>query len=76
MSRCHSPFRFPIQTAAAETQSGTLHIRSAPSPSAPVVGTARDGARLTVLARRGGWFAVRHGRTCGYVSGDDIVLNY
>ncbi|MGI6182322.1 MAG: SH3 domain-containing protein [Agathobaculum sp.] len=66
---------FSVQTAIVDTQSGKLQIRSAPSHTAPVCSTVREGTHLTIRKRCGNWFSVQHGRTCGYVSGDEVVLS-
>lgn len=63
-------------TATAESRSGVVAIHASPSPRAPVVGSAPCGAKLLVLGRQAGWHAVRYDRCQGFVSGEEIVLNY
>jgi len=64
------------QTAAVEAGPEGLTIRSEPSIYAPVSGKIPDGARLDVMRRLGGWFAVRYMDEEGFVPGDGIVLHY
>jgi len=48
-----------------------LNVRAAPSPSAPVLGSAAQGAALTVLGYTttgGGWFKVKGATVTGWIS--------
>lgn len=74
----HMPFIQPsrAQTATVELSEGTLNIRSAPSLSAPIIGSAPNGAQLSVYGQYNGWYAVKYMDDMGYVSSDYIVLNY
>ena len=48
-----------------------LNVRGAPSPSAPVLGTAAEGVVLTVLGYTdagGGWFKVKGATVTGWIS--------
>ncbi len=74
----HMPFisSSPAQTATVEVSEGTLNIRSAPSLSASIIGSAPDGAQLSVYGQYNGWYAVQYLDDMGYVSSDYIVLNY
>ena len=65
-----------VRTAVVETDADRLAVRTAPAPDAPCTGYVPDGALLTVCGRCGGWYAVRFDETHGFVSGDNIVLNY
>ena len=49
---------------------------ASPSSHAPVVGRAPCGALLLVIGRQAGWHAVRYDNCQGFVSGEEIVLNY
>ena len=63
-------------TATAESLTGTVAIHASPSSHAPVVGRAPCGAPLLVIGRQAGWHAVRYDNCQGFVSGEEIVLNY
>lgn len=74
----NTPFIEPsfAQTATVEVSEGNLNIRSAPTLSAAIVGSAPDGAQLSVYGQYNGWYAIQHEDIMGYVSSDYIVLNY
>ena len=63
-------------TATADSFSSFIDIHASPSPHAPVGGRAPCGARRIVLGRQAGWHAVRYDGCQGFVSGEEIVLNY
>ena len=63
-------------TATADSVSPVVDIHASPSSRAPVVGFAPCGAELLVLGRQAGWHAVRYEGCQGFVSGEEIVLNY
>ena len=63
-----------VQTSGVRTVLSPLglNIRGAPSASGPVLGTAAQGAVLTVLghtAQGGGWFSVKGATVTGWVIG-------
>ncbi len=55
------------QTGTVTLQSGYLNIRSGPSLTAPVIGMAPNGAKLTILGKNGEWYNIRYNGTTGYV---------
>lgn len=62
------------RTAVVDISWGTLNIRDRPNRFAPVLASAYDGARLTVLNEWQGWYLVRFNGTLGWASGDFITL--
>lgn len=64
----------PPRPAVVDVNWGTLNIRSRPSPSAPVIASAYDGALLTVLNQWQDWYVVRFDDVVGWASSDFITL--
>ena len=71
----HLPWLIAASLLAAATQalaaSGTLlrdeTLRAQPVASAAAAGSAKRGAVVEVLAKRGGWVQVRSGKSAGWV---------
>jgi hypothetical protein len=51
-----------------------LNVRPDPSARRPPVGQLKRGTRVTILARRNGWFKIKTGQIEGYVSGDYLTI--
>ena len=70
------PFLEPqaSRPAVVDVSWGTLNIRERPSTSAPIIASAADGTRLTVLNQWQGWYLVRVNGVLGWASGDFITL--
>ncbi|MEG0541395.1 MAG: N-acetylmuramoyl-L-alanine amidase [Angelakisella sp.] len=62
------------KAANVTTRSGNLNIRSKPNVSAPILTTAPNGARITVLGSLPGWYVVDYKGTVGYASANFITL--
>ncbi len=68
----------PIQPSGPRTVLSPigLNIRSTPSKTGAVVGTAAQGVTLTVLShtdQAGGWYQVKGARTTGYISDNPVL---
>ena len=64
----------PPRPAVVDVSWGYLNIRDKPSPTAPVLAKAYDGARLTVLNQWGDWYVVRLDDRVGWASRLFITL--
>lgn len=69
------PFAEPMTPREGEVRLrfGRLNIRSRPSIMAPIVGTANNGEKVTVLGEVDGWYVIRAGNTTGYVKSNYII---
>jgi mannosyl-glycoprotein endo-beta-N-acetylglucosaminidase len=56
------------------TQGGNLNLRSAPSLSAPVVGSIPNGATVVVLGEQNGFYNVVFGGQTGFASANFITV--
>lgn len=63
------------QTGRVSVSSGRLNIRSKPEVSAGVIGSAPDGAVLTVTGQWKNWYVVNYRGIVGYSSADYILLS-
>jgi len=54
--------------------SGVLNVRSAPNTGAPVIGSLPNGAQITVLEDRAGWYRINFQGRDGWVSGQFVRL--
>lgn len=64
-------------TVSADTgcvTASALNIRQAPSTSAPVIGTLRNGDSVEVTASEGSWYKINFGGGVGYVYGSYITF--
>lgn len=64
----------PPRPAVVDVSWGYLNIRDKPSPAAPVLAKAYDGARLSVLNQWGDWYVVRLDGRIGWASRLFITL--
>lgn len=64
----------PSRSAVVDVSWGSLNIRDRPNPTAPVLASAYDGARLTVVNEWMGWDLVRFNGILGWASSDFITL--
>jgi N-acetylmuramoyl-L-alanine amidase len=62
------------QRAQVSITSGTLNIRSRPSTSSPILASAPNGSRLTVVGTLDGWYVVRYGSVTGYAAAPYVNL--
>jgi uncharacterized protein YgiM (DUF1202 family) len=80
-----APTTVPVTTTAPSQQTRGprtvlsptgLHLRAAPSTAAKILGTAGQGAELTVLGRSvrdGGWFEVKGATVTGWITSDPAL---
>lgn len=64
------PFVYPMgpYTGTVVVNSGTLNLRSYPSPSGTVIANMPGGATVTVYGEWQGWYTVRYGDQLGYAA--------
>lgn len=62
------------QTGKVALQNGNLNIRSYPSTGGRILASAPNGAVLTVLGSKNGWYTVNYNGTVGFASSDYIRL--
>ncbi len=62
------------QTGKAALKSGNLNIRNYPSTGGRIIASAPNGAMLTVLGSRNGWYTVNYNGKVGFASADYIRL--
>ncbi|MBQ7874859.1 MAG: SH3 domain-containing protein [Oscillospiraceae bacterium] len=62
------------RTGRVATQSGGLNIRRYPSTGGAIIGSAPNGAVLTVLGQWNNWYTVNYNGTVGYAGADYIRL--
>lgn len=62
------------QTGIVSTSTGNLNIRSKPDILSTVIGSAPNGAVLTVLGQQKNWYTVNYNGTVGFSSADYIRL--
>ncbi len=62
------------QIGIVKIGSGNLNIRSKPSLSAPIIGKAYNGSKITVLGKWLDWYVVNYNGIVGYASANFIIL--
>lgn len=62
------------QTGKIVTTSGNLNLRGYPSTNGKVIGTAPNGAVLTVLGQWNNWYTVNYNGLVGYANADYIRI--
>ena len=62
------------QTGKVALQSGNLNIRNYPGTGGRIISSAPNGAMLTVLGNRNGWYTVNYNGTVGFADSDYIRL--
>jgi|GEM_PF-2007645 len=55
--------------------SSTLNVRSGAGTQYKVVGSLKNGAKVTVLGKSGSWYKIKYGSITGYVSGQYLVVS-
>lgn len=70
------PFNMPqtVRTGRVRTSGGALNIRKDPDIYSQVIGTAPNGATVTIYAEVPDWYVVKYGNIEGYMSKDYIVV--
>lgn len=53
----------------AQVYTSSLNVRDEPAKNATVVGSIKNGARVTVTDEQHGWLKVKAGSTSGWVAG-------
>lgn len=70
------PFIWPMEVkkGTVAIRSGTLNLRSAPSPKGAVVARMPKGATVTVYGEWRGWYVVHYGIYVGYAAAEYLHL--
>lgn len=70
------PFIWPaeVREGTVTLNSGTLNLRSTPSPQGTVVARMPNGAQVTVYGEWQGWYVVHYGIYVGYAAAEYIKL--
>ena len=63
----------PAQYGTVVTGGGNLNIRSYPSYTAPILGSAPNGAQLVINGRSGDWYSVAFNGLIGFANGAFII---
>lgn len=64
-----------IRSGMVDVAWGALNIRSRPSPDAPIIAQAPDGAPITIINQYGNWYLVNYNGIIGYVNADFVTLD-
>jgi len=54
--------------------SSTLNVRSGAGTQYKIVGSLKNGAKVTVLGKSGSWYEIKYGSITGYVSGQYLTV--
>ena len=64
------PFIYPspVREGIVTVRDGTLNLRAAPDPTAPILAGLPDGAAVAIYGEWEGWYVVHYGELVGYAA--------
>lgn len=65
---------FQVMNAEGQVNTSSLNIRITTSTNSNIIGTYKNGAKITILGKVGNWYQVKSSAGYGYVSADYVKI--